>query len=537
MDLELKNCIKEINTISESFLEFIYQTDKEQYDKMSLRVNENVTNLTNIEKPKIMMCGIYDAGKSTLINALMKKEVAIVSDRPETFRIDEYDNGAYILVDSPGVDAPIEHEKVTNKYLNKCHIIFFVVSTKGTFESQTNYKYMYDFIKSDIPFVIILNDKDGIMERDYKEIIKIKHKIIQNLKNISQNPNIDRKYQVIVVNAKRALKGAIENKKNLYKKSRILMVEDKINEIIQKNNALEMLLMPINNMNSIINEVEKEQISKLSQYSDKNYEKYIESLNIKRDNILNEICIDIKGRINSKKESLINKYIEQGNFNENEIIDQTLDEICNTVDMKLESLSRYISKNFKELDIKIDKKCNISSNIQIPDINVNIDDNCYSESDNKRNKRHNFSNGSGFFKSVDFDSKNNFDEDIKGHARKKGLFRIIEKIDDFLHKDERKWEQYVEEAEIKNQEAINRATEEIRIRQDVRTEVEHMLYNMSNEIINEITNEFIRKFDDITICLTNCVSTNNDEKEFIQNNLNKLRELRKRLNLVKNQIV
>ena len=44
--------------------------------------------------------------------------------------------------------------------------------------------------------------------------------------------------------------------------------------------------------------------------------------------------------------------------------------------------------------------------------------------------------------------KNNFDEDIKGHARKKGLFRIIEKIDDFLHKDERKWEQYVEEAEI-----------------------------------------------------------------------------------------
>lgn len=536
MELELKNCIKEINSIANDFVELINYIDKEKCNEISLYVNQNVINLTNIEKPKIMMCGIYDAGKSTLINALMKKEVAVISDRPETFRIDEYDNGAYILVDSPGVDAPIEHEKITNQYLNKCHIIFFVVSTKGTFESQTNYKYMYDFIKSDIPFVIILNDKDGIMERDYKEIINIKHKIIENLKKISQNPNIDRKYQIIVVNAKRALKGAIENKKNLYKKSRIYMVEDKINEIIQKNNALEMLLMPINNMNSIINEAEKEQISKLSQYSDKNYEKYIESLNIKRDNILNEICIDIRGRINSKKEILINKYIEQGNFDRNEIIDQTFDEISNAVDIKLENLSRYISKNFKELDIKIDKKCNISSNIQMPDVDIKIDKNSYSEVNNIKNKE-NIS-----FKSASLgvagNILNNYPDVIsKDFNRKKGLFSIIDKIDDFLHKDERKWEQYVEETQIKNQAEINRATEEIRIRQDVRTEVENILYNISNEIINEITDEIIRKFDYIVMCLTNCVSINNDQKEFIENNLNKLRELRKRLNLVKNQIV
>lgn len=117
MTIEIKDFINEINIITDKFIEFIEEKDDVSNDIIKDNIDEKVKQLTNIEKPKIMMCGIYDAGKSTLINALLKRDEATISDRPETYRIDEYDNGSYILIDSPGVDAPIEHEKITNDYL------------------------------------------------------------------------------------------------------------------------------------------------------------------------------------------------------------------------------------------------------------------------------------------------------------------------------------------------------------------------------------------------------------------------------------
>lgn len=56
--------------------------------------------LLNFEKPKILVYGIYDAGKSTLVN-------------------------------SSGIDAPIEHEKIADKEINSCHMIMFVMSSRG----------------------------------------------------------------------------------------------------------------------------------------------------------------------------------------------------------------------------------------------------------------------------------------------------------------------------------------------------------------------------------------------------------------------
>lgn len=60
-----------------------------------------------------MVYGIYKAGKSTLINAITGKAVAEVRDCHVTWKIDEYDNGDYILVNSPGINTPIEHQQIT----------------------------------------------------------------------------------------------------------------------------------------------------------------------------------------------------------------------------------------------------------------------------------------------------------------------------------------------------------------------------------------------------------------------------------------
>lgn len=537
MTIEIKDFINEINIIADKFIEFIEEKDDVSNDIIKDNIDEKVKKLTNIEKPKIMMCGIYDAGKSTLINALLKRDEATISDRPETYRIDEYDNGSYILIDSPGVDAPIEHEKITNDYLSKCHIIFFVVSTKGTFESETNYKYMYDFIKTETPFVIILNDKDGIMDENRDEIIRIKHKIIQNLKRVSGIKDIDKKYEIITVNAKRALKGAIEGKKNMYKKSKISVVENKIDEIIQRDKALYRLIMPINNLNNIIDEYEKGEILKLNKFPDKNYSKYIDSVKQKRITIQEEIIVEIKGIISNQKKILINRCINEGGISGDSITDLILDEVDNMIKIKLSRLSNFIKINFKELNVEIDEKCNLHSD-DIYINNISIEKNNYEAIYHKQDKIKDDIKLNRSKISNNVNDRNSYSENMISDGLKKSFIDLIfKKIEEFFNKDEIKYNKYIEEVELKNQAEINRVNEEIRIRKDIESQIGYILEDIYKEVVNSITKEINDKFDKIENFLLNRIEYNSDEKEYIEGNLKVVRGLKERLNLIKGQII
>lgn len=63
------------------------------------------TKLVNL-KPRIMVYGIYNAGKSSIINELIREDRAEVADRPMTYKVDSYEWNGYILDDAPGVGAP-----------------------------------------------------------------------------------------------------------------------------------------------------------------------------------------------------------------------------------------------------------------------------------------------------------------------------------------------------------------------------------------------------------------------------------------------
>ena len=77
------------------------------------QIEQKLQNL----KPTIMVYGIYNAGKSTLINALIGQEKAKVSDRPETDMVTEYHWQGIRLFDTPGIDAPIQHQNITEAHL------------------------------------------------------------------------------------------------------------------------------------------------------------------------------------------------------------------------------------------------------------------------------------------------------------------------------------------------------------------------------------------------------------------------------------
>jgi len=67
-----------------------------------------VRELANAQ-PRIMLYGVYNAGKSTLLNAIIGEPKAKVGDIPTTYETTSFHWRGYELIDTPGIGAPIEH--------------------------------------------------------------------------------------------------------------------------------------------------------------------------------------------------------------------------------------------------------------------------------------------------------------------------------------------------------------------------------------------------------------------------------------------
>ena len=67
--------------------------------------------MSNLKSGFIAIVGRQNAGKSTLLNALLKEKIAIMSDKPNTTRnnisgILTNEDCQYVFVDTPGIHKP-----------------------------------------------------------------------------------------------------------------------------------------------------------------------------------------------------------------------------------------------------------------------------------------------------------------------------------------------------------------------------------------------------------------------------------------------
>lgn len=123
------------------FFETVYGELNNFRDGFAKDLYQEVKTAKHEMKPSIMFYGVYNAGKSTLLNALISENRAAVADRPTTDSIDTYQWQGYEILDTPGIDAPIEHQKTTEEQLLKTDVVLFVVSG-DTFENEYIYERM-----------------------------------------------------------------------------------------------------------------------------------------------------------------------------------------------------------------------------------------------------------------------------------------------------------------------------------------------------------------------------------------------------------
>ena len=113
----LQACIDQYHEIAARYM------DDNSFGKNKKTIVDEFDNKTL----QIMLYGAYNAGKSSLINLLMAENVAPVDDIPKTDSVNEYSWQGYRLIDTPGVNAPIKHEKITDNQLkkNKCNLVCY----------------------------------------------------------------------------------------------------------------------------------------------------------------------------------------------------------------------------------------------------------------------------------------------------------------------------------------------------------------------------------------------------------------------------
>ncbi|MBB2166847.1 hypothetical protein HLH36_00485 [Gluconacetobacter aggeris] len=190
----------------------------------------NLTAKSKTDRPRIMVYGVYNAGKSTLLNALMGAEKASMADRPETAEVKGYDWKGYSLLDTPGIDAPIEHEEVTEDSLNQSDVVLFVVAAGGTAAENATWEAMVDIVARNRRVMLVINDKLGL-ERDSEDFLTVIDGARAHMQMAADKAGVQDILETVpvsVVNARTALKGRLEDKNLLIKRSGLEQLEQKL---------------------------------------------------------------------------------------------------------------------------------------------------------------------------------------------------------------------------------------------------------------------------------------------------------------------
>lgn len=125
-------------------------------EEQASKLTQELASKLSKTRLQIMLFGAYNAGKSSLINALIGEEVAGVADVPKTATAEEYNWQSFTLLDTPGVNAPIEHEALTEEQIKRSELMLFVIR-EGDQDVKDVYKRMFELLNLGKKIFIVFN--------------------------------------------------------------------------------------------------------------------------------------------------------------------------------------------------------------------------------------------------------------------------------------------------------------------------------------------------------------------------------------------
>lgn len=163
----------------------------------------------------VSIIGLPNVGKSTLLNAILKQKISIVTAKPQTTRkkilgILTEPNYQIIFLDTPGIVKPayLLHEKMleeVNESIKDADVIvmIFDVSSEGKIKESEENEIIKELItQNKKPIILVLNKVDSIKQEQAQQLVN-HYESLKKFKAVipiaaSLNFNIDRLIQEIV---------------------------------------------------------------------------------------------------------------------------------------------------------------------------------------------------------------------------------------------------------------------------------------------------------------------------------------------------
>lgn len=179
----LEDGLTRINAILEASLDFPDEVGEPDYDEVETRLGEIIHSLDNLvnaakraevyrEGVSIAICGKPNVGKSTLLNTLLRKEKAIVTEIPGTTRdvIEDYINVRGIpvkIMDTAGIRATEDRvEKIgverSREVINQADLVLFLLDVETGITAED--REIFDQIQA--CNVIVLVNKEDLAEKN-----------------------------------------------------------------------------------------------------------------------------------------------------------------------------------------------------------------------------------------------------------------------------------------------------------------------------------------------------------------------------------
>jgi small GTP-binding protein len=175
---------------------------------------------------RVAAFGKYNHGKSTLLNAMIGKEVFKTADKRETIKNAEYKHDGIVWIDTPGLDADVkkkDDQQAKSGAFQMADFIFLVHRVDAGELDKYELQLYQDMIKQDRnsskKMCLVLTQIDQINKIQlYPVLYKIKRQI----------PKIP----VFPVSATRYTRGLLENKPKFVQLSGIKQLFDKTSQLV-----------------------------------------------------------------------------------------------------------------------------------------------------------------------------------------------------------------------------------------------------------------------------------------------------------------
>jgi len=210
-------------------------------------------------KPRITCAGVYNSGKSSLLNALSGTDHFKVGDIPTTATIDELDNGDFYYIDTPGLNANNYDNITARKAFKDADVIIFVsnIQNGGLNAAEAEYlKELSDILggKENLKLqtIFVLSNLHQINDENVSKVVQehaaniekaigIRPESIYTTDSVTYQNGITEDQQSLrnmsgIENLKKDIPVLLEKVRKSLKEARKIRVERKSDELIKAVN-------------------------------------------------------------------------------------------------------------------------------------------------------------------------------------------------------------------------------------------------------------------------------------------------------------